>query len=288
LTWVSTIINGVFLGGLYGLFGLGLALVFGVTRIVNIAHGEFIALAAFIGLGASTLLPFLHPLLLIVPVTAVSFALGYALQAGLINRALKLNNMVAPLLLTFGISVVARNMMAEGFGVSPRMIKQGDFAQQSFDIAGMKIGVLPVATLLIAVILFLGLEFALKKTKFGRMVRATADNPEIARVMGITPDRVYSLVTGISFALAGVAGVLLAMRTTFTPFSGVERLLISFEVVVLGGLGSFWGAMLGGIALGIAQLVGLKLNPNAGFLYAHLLFLAFMLVRPNGFFGARA
>jgi branched-chain amino acid transport system permease protein len=265
LVWVSTIINGAMLGGLYGLFGVGLALVFGVTRIVNIAHGEFIALSAFIGLGMANIFPNLHPVLLVIPAAIVSFALGYLLQALLINRAIKLDDPIAPLLLTFGISVIVRNLMAESFGVSPRMIRHEDFAQSSVDVAGMQLGLLPIVTLFLAVILFLGLEFLLKRTEIGRVVRATADNSRIARLMGVQPTRVYSLVMGLSFALAAVAGVLLSMRTTFTPFSGVERLLISFEVVVLGGLGSFWGAMLGGIALGIAQLVGLRLNPNADF-----------------------
>ncbi len=287
MVWIGTIINGVLLGGLYGLFGVGLALVFGVTRIVNIMHGEFIALSAFIALGISMLFPNVHPLLLILPVVVVSFGLGYALQAIFINRSMRLPDPTAPLLLTFGLSVIVRNLMIEAFGVSPRSIRQGDFAQLSVDVLGVSIGVLPLVTLALAVALFVALQYGLRHTQIGRIVRATADHSEVVRLMGVRPSSVYNIVMGLSFALAGVAGLMLSLRTTFTPFSGVERLLISFEVVVMGGLGSFWGALLGGIALGVAQLVGLRLNPNSGFLYGNLVFLIFVMLRPNGLFGAR-
>jgi branched-chain amino acid transport system permease protein len=287
LVWIETIINGVLLGGLYGLFGVGLALVFGVTRIVNIMHGEFIALSAFIALAISSLVPNVHPLVLIFPVIVVSFALGYVLQAVFLNRSMRLPDPLAPLLLTFGISVIVRNLMIEAFGVNPRAIHQGDFGQLSIDVFGIRLGVLPLVTLALAVIFFVALQLILRLTELGRIVRATADNSEVVRLMGVRPSSVYNVVMGLSFALAGVAGLMLALRTTFTPFSGVERLLISFEVVVMGGLGSFWGAMLAGIALGVAQLVGLRLNPNSGFLYANLVFFVFVMLRPNGLFGAR-
>jgi branched-chain amino acid transport system permease protein len=287
VVWIGTILNGILLGGLYGLFGVGLALVFGVTRIVNIMHGEFIALSAFIALAISTFVPNIHPLLLIVPVVIISFVLGYALQALLVNRSMRLPDPLAPLLLTFGLSVIVRNLMTEAFGVNPRALPQGTFGQLSIEFFGIRVGVLPLVTLGISIALFVALQLVLRHTELGRIVRATADNNEVVRLMGVRPSFVYSIVMGLSFALAGVAGLMLALRTTFTPFSGVERLLISFEVVVMGGLGSFWGAMLGGIALGIAQLVGLRLNPNSGFLYANLVFFAFVLLRPNGLFGAR-
>jgi branched-chain amino acid transport system permease protein len=250
-------------------------------------HGEFIALSAFIALAISALFPSAHPLFLILPVVVISFALGYALQAVFVNRSMRLPDPMAPLLLTFGLSVIVRNLMIEGFGVNPRSIHQGDFGQLSIDVFGVQIGVLPLVTLALAVVLFIALQLVLRRTEIGRIVRATADNSEVVRLMGVRPSSVYNIVMGLSFALAGVAGLMLALRTTFTPFSGVERLLISFEVVVMGGLGSFWGAMLGGIALGVAQLVGLRLNPNSGFLYANLVFFAFVMLRPNGLFGAR-
>jgi branched-chain amino acid transport system permease protein len=287
MIWVETIINGILFGGLYGLLGVGLALIVGVMRVVNISHGEFIVLSAFMGVSLAGAMPWLHPLVLLVPVMLISFGLGYVLQAVLINRIITRPDPFAAILLTFGLAVVMRNLMLEGFGADPRTLTAGTLAHASVRIMGLSIGVLPLLVLALSVILFVTLQLVLTRTRFGRIMRATADNRDVVRLMGVNPERVYNFVMGLSLALASVAGMLLAIRSSFTPYSGVERLLIAFEVVVLGGLGSFWGAMLGGIALGVVQLVGLKMDPNAGPLYAHLLFFVGVLLRPNGLFGAR-
>ena len=143
-----------------------------------------------------------------------------------------------------------------------------------------------LAVLLLAAAMFLGLQWLLVRTRWGRIVRATSDDPRIVRLMGVQPERVYNTVMGLALAFAAVAGMLLALRTSFTPYSGVERLLIAFEVVILGGLGSFWGAFAGGMALGVAQLLGLKFDSNAGALYAHLLFFVVLILRPTGLAGS--
>ena len=287
MIWVETVINGVLYGGLYGLLGVGLALIVGVMRVVNLSHGEFIVLSAFIGVSLSGWLPWLYPLALIVPVALVAFALGFGLQAVLINRVVTRPDPFASILLTFGVAVVMRNLMVEGFGADPRHIPAGELAHASLALGGLSIGVLPILILALSVALFTVLQLVLMHTRFGRIVRATADNRDVVRLMGVNPSRVYNVVMGLSLALASVAGILLAMRSAFTPYSGVERLLVAFEVVVLGGLGTFWGAMAGGIILGVAELVGLRFDPNAGPLYAHLLFLVGVLFRPNGLFRAR-
>jgi branched-chain amino acid transport system permease protein len=287
MIWVETIINGVLYGGLYGLLGVGLALIVGVMRVVNLSHGEFIVLSAFIGVSLSALLPGVHPLILLVPVALIAFGLGFALQAVLVNRVVTRPDPFASILLTFGVAVVMRNLMVEVFGADPRTLAAGPLAHASVGLGGLSIGVLPILILFLSVALFTALQFVLSRTRFGRIVRATADNRDVVRLMGVNPGRVYNVVMGLSLALASMAGMLLAMRTAFTPYSGVERLLIAFEVVVLGGLGTFWGAMVGGIILGVAELVGLRFDPNAGPLYAHLLFLAGVLLRPNGLFRAR-
>ncbi len=287
MSWIETLINGTLLGGLYGLFGLGLAIVFGVMRVVNLAHGEFVVLAAYAGVFLATSIPGMPPLLLIVPVAASAFAAGYLMQATLINRAMRAPNALSALLTTFGLSVVLRNSMGEIFGADPRAIDAGPLTQAGFELLGLRIGVYPVLVLLIAVALFGGLHWMLTRTSYGRIVRATADDREVAQLMGVQPDRVYNVVMGVSLAFAAVAGLLLAMRTSFSPFSGIERLLLSFEVVIIGGLGSFWGALLGGIALGIAQLMGQRIDSNAGALYAHLLFFIVLMIRPAGLAGAR-
>lgn len=288
MIWVQTIFNGVFLGALYGLLGLGLALVFGVVRIVNIAHGEFIVLTAFLALGLADLFPGVPPLIMLVPVVAIAAGGGYLLQAVLFNRVVKSPDPTVPMLFAFGLSFALRNGMVEAFGMDPQTLASGGLSSAGISIGELSIGVLPAITLLISVGLFAAAQFVMSRTELGRIIRATVDNREVVRLMGVRPDRIYNTVMALSLALAGVAGVLLAMRSTFTPFSGTERLLVSFEVVVLGGLGSFWGALIAGIALGVVQLVGLRFDPNSGLLYPHLLFFAGLLFRPNGLFGARA
>lgn len=285
MSWVETIINGLLLGGLYGLFGLGLALVFGVMRVVNLAHGEFIVLAAFGGTTLAALLPGVSPLLLVLPVAAAAFGVGYALQGTLLNRAVRTGDPLTPLLLTFGLAVVLRNVMVEVFGTDPRALEGGEFTRAGIDILGLRIGVFPLVVFAIAAAMFFTLQWLLVRTEFGRIVRATSDNARIVRLMGVEPNRVYKIVVGMSLAFAALAGMLLALRTSFTPFSGAERLLIAFEVVILGGLGSFWGAFIGGLALGVAQLVGQRIDPNAGMLYAHLLFILVLILRPSGLAG---
>jgi branched-chain amino acid transport system permease protein len=288
MMWLETVINGVLYGGLYGLLGVGLALIVGVMRVVNLSHGEFIVLSAFIGVSLAGRFPWLYPLALLLPVALIAFGLGFGLQAVLVNRVVTRPDPFAAILLTFGVAVVMRNLMVEVFGADPRNIPAGRLAHASVAIGGLSVGVLPILILALSVALFTTLQLILTRTRFGRIVRATADNRDVVRLMGVNPGRVYNVVMGLALALASVAGMLLAMRASFTPYSGVERLLIAFEVVVLGGLGTFWGAMVGGIVLGVAELVGLRLDPNAGPLYAHLLFLTGVLLRPNGLFGPRS
>jgi branched-chain amino acid transport system permease protein len=287
VAWIETLINGALLGGLYGLLGVGLALAFGIMGVINIAHGEFMVLSAFVAVILAGLVPAANPLWVVIPVVLLSFFLGYIYQAAILNRVMRSPDPFAPLLLTFGVSVIARNVMVEVFGADFRSLQVGDLSRVSIPILGLNIGLLPTLTLLLAVALFLALQWLIWHTKFGRIVRATADHREIVRLMGVNPTRVYNLVMGLSLALGAVGGVLLAVRSSFTPFSGADRLLIAFEVVVLGGVGSFWGALLGGIALGMAQLVGLKLDANSGLLYAHLLFFLGLMLLPRGLVPAR-
>lgn len=287
MDWIETVLNGIFLGGLYGILGLGLALVFGVMRVINVAHGDFIVLSAFVGVFTAASVPGIPPLLIIVPVVAVAAVIGWIFQTVLMNRVINSNDMLVPMLLTFGVSFVMRNIMLETLGANPVTLDAGELSRASMTLGPLQIGVLPVVTLVISVLLFGALHWSIFHTKWGRVIRATSDNPQISRIMGVRPGRVYAAVMALALALAAVAGVLLAMRTSFTPNSGVDRILIAFEVVVLGGLGSFWGALLAGIALGVTQLVGFRFDANSGLLYAHLLFLGFLIARPNGIFGSK-
>jgi branched-chain amino acid transport system permease protein len=287
MVWLDLLINGICLGGLYGMLGVGLALVTGVMRLVNISHGEFIVMAAMLGVGASDLFPGLNPLWLLLPVAAVFFFVGYGVQSVLFNKVVTAPDFLAPVLLTFGFSIVLRNLMFESFGADVRSLTAGGLARMSIEVGSLSIGVLPLVTLGLAILFFVVLQLVISGTSFGRAIRATADNREVARLMGIKPARIYNLVMGMSLALAAVAGMLLAMRATFTPFSGISNLLVAFEVVVIGGFGSFWGAMFAGFLLGIAQLVGLKFDPNAGLMYVHAVFFAVVLFRPQGLMGVK-
>jgi branched-chain amino acid transport system permease protein len=288
MSYVETLINGLLLGGLYGILGLGLALVFGVMRVINVAHGEFIVGAAFVALMITSLVPGMSPLIAILPVAAIAFAVGYLFQTILLNKVVRGGDMLPPMLITFGVSIVVRNLMLAGFGSNPTALRTGPLAQDSFSVAGVHVGLLPLVTLAISILLFSVLQYALVRTAFGRMIRATADNPDVVRLMGVNPKRIYALVMGIAFVMASTAGVLLAMRTSFSASSGIDRILIAFEVVVLGGLGSIWGALLAGIILGMVQLMSFQFDANSGLLYAHLTFLVFLLVRPNGLMGAKS
>lgn len=287
MEWISIIINGLLLGGLYALFGLGLALVFGVMRVVNLAHGEFIVLGAYAGFFLVGWFSQVPVWLMLLPVVAIGYMFGWLLQASLLNRAVRTGNVLTPMVLTFGLSVLLRNGMVELFGADSRAVDAGGLGSASVNLLGVAVGVYPVIMLALAIALFAALQTVLRRTEFGRIVRATADFPDIVRLMGVQPERVFCQVMGLAAAFAMGAGYLLAQRTLFTPFSGVERMLIAFEVVIIGGLGSFWGAMAGGLVLGVAQLVGQRIDSNAGSLYAHLLFLVTLVFRPRGLAGGR-
>ena len=236
------------------------------------------------------LLPQVPPWALVLPVALLGYAVGWGLQAGVVNRAVRSGNPLTPLMLTFGLSVVLRNAMVQVFGADSRAIDGGALTAAGMDLfglPGLRIGVYPLLVLLLAVLLFGLLHWLLRHSEFGRVVRAVADAPEVARLMGVTPERVFNRVMGLAIAFAMMAGFLLAQRTLFTPFSGVERMLVAFEVVIIGGLGSFWGALAGGVVLGVAQLVGQKLDSNAGPLYAHLVFVLVLLFMPKGLAGER-
>jgi branched-chain amino acid transport system permease protein len=276
----ASILNGLMVGGLYGLFGLGLAFAFGIMRIVNIAHGEFIVLGAF--LGASLLSATPLPLFMIVILVAtISFALGWLMQVTLLNRMIG-PNPIPSMVATLGLSIVIRNLLVEFYGADIRSISLGPLQDEGVNILGVSIGVLPIIIFFISVGLFALMHFVLTRTTTGRAFRAAADDSEILETLGFNRYRIYSIAMGLAVMLSAVAGFLLAVRSSFSPYSGVERLLISFEVVIIGGLGSLRGSFFAGLFLGVVQLVGLKLNPNSGPLFGHLAFFIILLTKQAG------
>jgi branched-chain amino acid transport system permease protein len=275
---VAAFINGLMVGGLYGLFGLGLALAFGIMRIVNIAHGEFIVLAAYLGVSLLTSpLPLPLPAV-VVCVALAAFALGWLLQAAILNRVLG-PNPVPGMVITLGLSIVLRNALAKIYGSDIRSIEVGALQDWGVSVFGVSIGVLPLLIFAAALALFLATNFLLTRTTMGRAFRAAADDFEILETLGFNRRRVYNAAMGLAITLSALAGLLLAMRSSFSPFSGAERLLIAFEVVIIGGLGSLRGCFLAGLLLGVVQVVGWRLNPDSGPLFGHLAFFVVLLTK---------
>jgi branched-chain amino acid transport system permease protein len=282
VTWVNTVIQGILLGGLYALFAAGLSLVFGVMRVVNLAHGDLSVLAAFIALllvehaGMS-------PLVTLAIVVPAMFVVGWVLQATVINFAL--HTELAPLLATFGVAIVLQNVLQEGFSADSRGLDAGSLETSSIRIGDhIGIGWFQLLTFATAVAVLLALHLLLNRTQIGRALRATSDDQRTALLVGIDNRRVYSLAMGISLATVAIAGVFLAIRTTFSPSVGPARLIFGFEAVIIGGLGSLWGTLLGGIVLGVAQAVGAQISGGWGVLTGHLVFLAVLALRPSGLF----
>ncbi|MBU2981848.1 branched-chain amino acid ABC transporter permease [Lentibacter algarum] len=283
MIWIETLINGLLLGGLYALFGLGLSLIFGVMKIANIAHGEMAIGGAFLAIATANFIGL--PLVLTVPIILLmAWGFGFALQMAVINRVLGSDPM-PPLLMTFGLSIVVQNLLVEMFGADNRSLDIGALGTASIQIGNTSLGVFPLLMFAIALALFGALHWSLHHTRWGRNLRATSDDPEIVGMMGIDRRRVFAMVMGLSAALAALSGMMLAMRGSITPFSGGERLLIAFEVIVIGGLGSIWGSLIGGLVLGIVHVIGLRLDPASGPLYGHLLLLVILLAKPEGLAG---
>ena len=283
MQWLNVIIQGVLVGGLYAMFAAGLALIFGVMRLVNIAHGDLIVLAAYIALLATESLG-INPLTALVIVAPVMAAIGYALQRGLLNRTLG-DDLLPPLLVTFGLSIIIQNGLLELFTADSRRLAAGDIEVASFPlIEGVSIGVLPLLQFAAAVAVIGGLQVLFYRTALGRAFRATSDDPAVAQLMGLDNRHVFALAMAMSLAVVGVAGVLLAIRTNFDPAIGPARLIFGFEAVIIGGLGSMWGTFAGGIILGVAQAIGAHINPGWQVLAGHLAFLVILAVRPEGLF----
>lgn len=281
--WLDTVVQGVLLGGLYALFALGLSITYGVMRLVNIAHGDFIVLAAYAALPLVSGLGW-HPFAALPVVVAAMAALGYVLQVALLNRTLG-PDILPPLLVTFGLSIVIQNGLLEGFSADARSLQVGALQTASLQLGdSLTIGGLPLLVFGVALGLTWALSLLFSRTSVGIALRATSDDPATAGLMGIRAGHVYGLALGLSFALVAVGGVFSGIRTTFTPDAGPLSLLFAFEAVVIGGLGSLWGTFAGAVILGVSQTVGAKIDSGLGIMFGHLVFLAVLLFKPDGLF----
>jgi branched-chain amino acid transport system permease protein len=275
--WVNQVVQGVLLGGYYALLATGLSLLFGVMRIINLAHGDLAIVGTF-------LVWWLHDhgvsvwaaVAIMLPATAL---LGAVLQRVMLERSLRAGVLV-PLLTTFGLAIVVQNLLFEKFGADIRSIDIGDLAFNGWKITDqIYLGHLPVLIFGVAVVLLGGLQLFLSRAPLGRAMRATAQDPETAELVGVNARAVYLAAAAIALATAGLAGAAFGMRATFDAYAGPTQLIYAFEAVVIGGLGSLWGTLAGGIVIGVAQTVGAQLDPQWSILTGHLVFLAVLGAR---------
>ena len=283
MEWINVILQGVLVGGLYAMFAAGLSLIFGVMRLVNIAHGDLIVLAAYVALVVAQTLGIgpLTALIIVVPVMAM---IGYALQWFVLNRTLG-NDLLPPLLVTFGLSVIIQNGLLTVFTADSVKLQAGPIEVATIRLAeGLYVGVLPLLQFAVAVAVIAGLQLIFYRTAIGRAFRATADDPDVAQLMGLDNRHIFGLAMALSLAVVAVAGVFLAVRANFDPALGPARLIFGFEAVIIGGLGSLWGTLAGGLILGVAQAVGAHLDPGWQILAGHIAFLIVLAARPQGLF----
>lgn len=282
MIWIDTIVQGILLGGLYALFAAGLSLVFGIMRLVNLAHGDLIVLGAYlilITVSATGVSPFLAALVAM----PLMFLLGWGLQKFVLNRTLG-DDILPPLLVTFGLSIVLQNVLLESFSADSQRISLGALETASVSVAGIGLGVLPLLTFASAILVILGLNRLFYTTAIGRAFRATSDDAVTASLMGIRPGRVFATATGIAMVVVTIAALYLGTRANFDPSIGPARLIYAFEAVIIGGLGSLWGTLAGGIIIGVAQTLGAAINPEWQILAGHVAFLIVLLIRPRGLF----
>jgi branched-chain amino acid transport system permease protein len=283
MTIVNAVVQGIFLGAFYAVLACGLSIMFGVMRIINLAHGDIAVLGAYVvfvivqGTGMSLFVAFIVAL-------PVMILLGYVLQLTILERSLK-SGILTPLLATFGLSIVIQNLLLIRFSPDVRSLggEAGAFTTSSWQVtSGLSVSAFGILILVVAVVVFGALQLFLSRTRAGWAMRATAEDADAAELVGINSRGVYARATALAVAIAALGGLFLAIRSVFDPLSGPTQLIFAFEAVVIGGMGRLWGTLLGGLALGVAQTLGAQINPEYSALTGHLLFLAVLIVRYGG------
>jgi branched-chain amino acid transport system permease protein len=289
MAWVNAIIQGVLTGGLYALFACGLSLMFGVMKVVNLAHGDLAVVAGYIAVGviAVTHIPVLWSFVIVVPIMA---AAGYVLQRTLLQGALD-RSVLTTLIVTFGLSVVIENALLQFYTANSRGLGVGNtFITSSFSLGSqIQIAYLLVLIFVVAVVVLLGLQYFLSRSKYGRLIRAVADDKEAAQLAGVDYRHVFGVAAAIAFGTVALGGIAYGMYSQLAPTTGTDTILLfAFAAVVIGGLGSLWGTLLGGVVLGVAQQIGAQINISDETLAGFIVFLAVLVIRPEGLTGRRA
>ncbi|HEY5082083.1 MAG TPA: branched-chain amino acid ABC transporter permease [Bauldia sp.] len=281
--WLDGLVQGILLGGLYAQYALGMALMFGVMRIVNITHGDLTVLLALIGISAAAYFS-IGPWTVLVILVVLGGVIGWGLQRVILNRVVGADPLPS-LIATFGLSVAMQNAMLQIWSADTRSLNGHGIEQLSFQVGPLFVGVLPIIVLITATVLTGGLDGVLRFTRFGRALRASAADVEAAAMTGVSPKSVYAGATAIAVAILGFAAVFQSLRTTVAPSDGPFQLIYAFEAVIIGGMGSIWGAFIGAMVLGVSQSIGFRIDPGFGILAGHLVFLAVLAVRPQGLLG---
>lgn len=282
MQWLDAVVQGILLGGMYAQYALGMTLMFGVMRIVNVAHGDLLVLLALLAITLSAALGF-GPYVLVLLLALLAAALGWLLQKLVLDRVLG-SDPLPSLIATFGLSIALQNLMLQLWSADPRSLPGDGLEAASVALGPLYVGVLPLQIFVAAVLMSAGVDALLRFTSFGRSLRAAAADAEAAAITGVNPRRVYAGATALSVGLLGVAAVFQSLRATVSPADGPAQLLYAFEAVIIGGMGSVWGAFLGAMALGVSQAVGFRIDAGLGILAGHLVFLAVLAARPQGLF----
>ena len=283
MQWLDALVQGVLLGGLYAQYALGMALMFGVMRIVNITHGDLMVLLALTGISIASTFA-LGPWSVLVILVALGAIIGLVLQRFVLNRVVGADPLPS-LIATFGLSIALQNAMLQVWSADTRSMPNAGIAQASFQVGPLFVGVLPLIVLLAATVLTAGLAATMRFTRFGRSLRAASADVEAAAMSGVDPKTVYAGATALAVAILGFAAVFQSMRSTVSPADGAFQLIYAFEAVIIGGMGSIWGAFLGAMVLGISQSIGFRIDPGFGILAGHLVFLIILALRPQGLLG---
>lgn len=283
MLWLDGLVQGILLGGLYAQYALGMALMFGVMRIVNITHGDLLVLLGLIGITIAAKYA-LGPWAVLAILVVIGAFLGWVLQRTILNRVVTADPLPS-LIATFGLSVAMQNAMLQIWHANPRSLQGHGIETASFALGPLFVGVLPTIVLITAAILTGGLDALLRYTPFGRSLRASAADVEAAAMTGVNPKAAYAGATAIAVAILGFAAVFQSLRSTVAPSDGPFQLIYAFEAVIIGGMGSIWGAFIGAMVLGISQSIGFRFNPGSGILIGHLVFLVVLALRPQGLMG---
>lgn len=248
MQWFDALIQGVLLGGMYAQYALGMALMFGVMKIVNVSHGDLVILLSLIGISLASRFG-LGPFAVLAALVPVAAGLGWLLQKAVLNRVVG-EDPLPSLIATFGLSLALQNLMLQIWSANSRSLPGGGIESRSVAIGAIHIGLLPVIVLVFAVGLTWGLDLMLRRTRFGRALRAAAADVEAAAMTGIDPRAVYAAATAIAVGILGFAAVFQSLRSTVAPADGGAQLIYAFEAVIIGGMGSVWGAFIGSMVLG--------------------------------------